>query len=55
MEFLHANTKALLDGQKNGNYISANGKDVVVIGGGDTGHRLRRHLHAPWLQEPSPG
>jgi glutamate synthase (NADPH) small chain len=37
MEFLHANTKALLDGQKNGNYISANGKDVVVIGGGDTG------------------
>jgi glutamate synthase (NADPH) small chain len=37
MEFLHANTKALLDGQKNGNYISANAKDVVVIGGGDTG------------------
>jgi glutamate synthase (NADPH/NADH) small chain len=37
MEFLHANTKALLDGHKNGNYISANGKDVVVIGGGDTG------------------
>jgi glutamate synthase (NADPH/NADH) small chain len=37
MEFLHANTKALLDGSKNGSYISANGKDVVVIGGGDTG------------------
>ena len=37
MEFLHANTKALLDGKKNGTYISANGKDVVVIGGGDTG------------------
>ena len=37
MEFLHANTKALLDGQKNGNYISANGKEVVIIGGGDTG------------------
>ena len=37
MEFLHANTKALLDGQKNGNFISAQGKDVVIIGGGDTG------------------
>jgi glutamate synthase (NADPH) small chain len=37
MEFLHANTKSLLDGQKNGSYISAHGKDVMVIGGGDTG------------------
>lgn len=37
MEFLHANTKALLDRSKNGGYISAEGKDVVVIGGGDTG------------------
>jgi len=37
MEFLHANTKALLDGHKNGAYISAQGKDVMVIGGGDTG------------------
>jgi glutamate synthase (NADPH/NADH) small chain len=37
MEFLHANTKSLLDGHKNGNYISATGKDVMVIGGGDTG------------------
>jgi len=37
MEFLHANTKALLDGRQNGNYISAAGKDVIVIGGGDTG------------------
>jgi len=37
MEFLHANTKSLLDGHKNGNYIPALGKDVVVIGGGDTG------------------
>ena len=37
MEFLHANTKALLDGQKNGTYISAHNKDVMVIGGGDTG------------------
>ncbi|MBI2166969.1 MAG: glutamate synthase subunit beta [Candidatus Omnitrophica bacterium] len=37
MEFLHANTKSLLDGRKNGKYISAENKDVIVIGGGDTG------------------
>jgi glutamate synthase (NADPH/NADH) small chain len=37
MEFLQANTKALLDGHKNGSFISAAGKDVMVIGGGDTG------------------
>ena len=37
MEFLTANTKALLDRHKNGNFIDATGKDVVVIGGGDTG------------------
>jgi glutamate synthase (NADPH/NADH) small chain len=38
MEFLHANTKSLLDsGHKDGKYLSAKGKDVVVIGGGDTG------------------
>jgi glutamate synthase (NADPH/NADH) small chain len=38
MEFLHANTKSLLDTQlKDGNYISATDKHVVVIGGGDTG------------------
>ncbi|KAG0576679.1 hypothetical protein KC19_5G099100 [Ceratodon purpureus] len=38
MEFLHANTKSLLDsGLQDGNYISAKGKKVVVIGGGDTG------------------
>ncbi len=38
MEFLHANTKSLLDSQlADGRYISAKGKDVVVIGGGDTG------------------
>ena len=38
MEFLHANTKSLLDAQhKNGNYISAKDKHVIVIGGGDTG------------------
>jgi glutamate synthase (NADPH) small chain len=37
MEFLQANTQALLDGHKNGSFISAAGKDVMVIGGGDTG------------------
>ncbi|MCS7045066.1 MAG: glutamate synthase subunit beta [Gemmataceae bacterium] len=38
MEFLHANTKSLLDsGHRDGNFISAKDKDVVVIGGGDTG------------------
>jgi glutamate synthase (NADPH/NADH) small chain len=38
MEFLHANTKSLLDGNHvEGQYISAKGKDVIVIGGGDTG------------------
>ncbi len=37
MEFLTANTKALLDGQTGEDFISAAGKDVVIIGGGDTG------------------
>jgi glutamate synthase (NADPH/NADH) small chain len=38
MEFLHANTKSLLDRRRDGGYISAEGKRVVVIGGGDTGN-----------------
>ncbi len=38
MEFLTANTKSLLDSKHaDGKYISAKGKNVVVIGGGDTG------------------
>src|SRR5215471_7458007 len=37
MDFLTHNTRALLDQHRNGNFISAEGKDVVVIGGGDTG------------------
>jgi glutamate synthase (NADPH/NADH) small chain len=38
MEFLHANTKSLLDSNlEDGNYISAKDKHVIVIGGGDTG------------------
>jgi glutamate synthase (NADPH/NADH) small chain len=38
MEFLHANTKSLLDsGHQDGCYTSARDRDVIVIGGGDTG------------------
>ena len=37
MDFLTANTKSILDGHRNGNFISAEGKDVIIIGGGDTG------------------
>lgn len=39
MEFLHKNTKSLLDSElQDGSYISAKDKDVIVIGGGDTGN-----------------
>ncbi|MZQ83795.1 glutamate synthase small subunit [Paenibacillus sp. 5J-6] len=38
MEFLSKNTKSLLDTEhSDGEFISAEGKDVIVIGGGDTG------------------
>ena len=37
MEFLTANTKAILNGGADHALISAKNKDVVVIGGGDTG------------------
>ena len=37
MEFLHQNTKSLLDGKPTDQFITAEGKDVIVIGGGDTG------------------
>jgi glutamate synthase (NADPH/NADH) small chain len=38
MEFLTANTKSFLDSRlEDGRYISAKDKDVIVIGGGDTG------------------
>jgi len=39
MEFLTANTRSLLDsGHKDKKFISAEGKNVIVIGGGDTGN-----------------
>lgn len=37
MDFLTANTKTVLDGHESDQFISAAGKDVVIIGGGDTG------------------
>ena len=37
MDFLTANTKSILNQHKNGDFIDATSKDVVVIGGGDTG------------------
>jgi glutamate synthase (NADPH/NADH) small chain len=37
MEFLTGNTRSVLEARKNGSFISAEGKDVVIIGGGDTG------------------
>jgi len=37
MEFLTANTKAVMNLNADGSSILAKGKDVVVIGGGDTG------------------
>ncbi len=37
MDYLHRNTKSMLDSNfADGNFISAEGKDVIVIGGGDT-------------------
>ena len=39
VDFLKATTKSLLDSNlQDGNYISAKDKDVVIIGGGDTGN-----------------
>lgn len=38
VDFLKANTKSLLDSNLgDGSYISAKGKNVIIIGGGDTG------------------
>ncbi len=37
MEFLTGNTRSVLQGSPTEDYISAAGKDVIIIGGGDTG------------------
>ena len=39
LNIIQLNTKSLLDSDlKDGGYINAKGKDVIVIGGGDTGN-----------------
>ena len=39
VDFLSRNTNSLLDSDfKDGNYVSAKGKNVIIIGGGDTGN-----------------
>jgi len=39
MEYLQLNTKSLMDSNlEDGAYLSAKGRDVIVIGGGDTGN-----------------
>ena len=39
MDYLTQNTRSLLDsGLKDGKFVSAKGKNVVIIGGGDTGN-----------------
>jgi glutamate synthase (NADPH/NADH) small chain len=62
MEFLQRNTKSLLDSNhRDGNYLSAEGKDVIVIGGGDTGtdcvgtslrHRCKSLIQLEILPKP---
>jgi glutamate synthase (NADPH) small chain len=63
MEFLTANTRSLLNSKhQNGEFISAKDKDVIVIGGGDTGtdcvgtslrHGCRSVLQLEILPRPS--
>jgi NAD(P)H-dependent glutamate synthase small subunit len=64
MEFLTANTKSLLDSQlRDGRFISAKDKHVIVIGGGDTGtdcigtslrHGCQSLVNFELLPEPPP-
>ena len=62
MDFLTRNSKSLLDNNlQNGQYVSARDKDVIVIGGGDTGadcigtalrHGCRRLVNFELLDQP---
>ncbi|MEQ1828829.1 MAG: glutamate synthase small subunit, partial [Pirellula sp.] len=64
MEFLTANTSSLLDSHHaDGKFISAKGKRVVVIGGGDTGcdcigtslrHGCKQLINFELLDQPPP-
>jgi glutamate synthase (NADPH) small chain len=64
MEFLTANTKSLLNSNlEDGKFISAKDKDVIVIGGGDTGadcigtslrHGCRSMINLELLDQPPP-
>jgi len=64
MEYLTANMKHLLDGSPGEDFIDAKDKNVVVIGGGDTGadcigtalrHGCKALLNFELLDEPPPG
>lgn len=63
MEFLTANTKRLLDGRAERDFIDAKDKNVLVIGGGDTGadcigtalrHGCRSVINLELLDAPPP-
>ncbi|KAG9006059.1 glutamate synthase [NADH] [Tulasnella sp. JGI-2019a] len=65
MDFLQLNTSSLLNSEhKDENYINAKDKDVIVIGGGDTGndcigtsmrHGAKSVTNFELLPKPSPG
>lgn len=57
MEFLQKNTKSLLDSNlEDSEYLSAKGKRVLVIGGGDTGNDcMYVPLHAAAIPSESEG
>ena len=65
MDFLTKNTKSLLDSKLgDGQYVSAKGKNVVVIGGGDTGadcigtslrHGCEKMVNFELLDQPPAG
>jgi glutamate synthase (NADPH/NADH) small chain len=50
MEFLPQQNKVNA-GDKLKDQLRADGKHVIVIGGGDTGSDWRGHLQPPWCQE----